>query len=182
MESIQQIFLFVLCMTAVSKSSARIGFTGIDMTAAATDLPPSTPEMDNCREACQQKVQINEYSSFLSVSLCLSLCTYKLYTSERARRNIRFYNAENANGIGYIISKEINSFKKLFPNWRLEQCECEEKKQLVKTVFRKTRKIFACSNVDTLTRRLVHEDETEHCRCCVRASTLSVRSELHTDL
>lgn len=142
MESIQHIFLFVLCMTAVSKSSARIGFTGIDMTAAATDLPPSTPEMDNCREACQQKVQINEYSSFLSVSFSL----YSTNTFERAlcaRRNIRFCNAENANGIGRIISKEINSFKKNCSQIDVpSNLNAKKKKQQVKTVFRKTRKIF----------------------------------------
>lgn len=58
MKSIQQFFLYVVCMTAVSESYARTGFTGNDMSEAATDIPQSAPEMDNCREACQQKVHI----------------------------------------------------------------------------------------------------------------------------
>lgn len=58
MESIQQFFLFVVCMIAVNNTNARIGLTGNDMNVPATDLSPSTPQMDNCREACQQKVNV----------------------------------------------------------------------------------------------------------------------------
>lgn len=60
MKSIQQFFLYVVCMTAVSESYVRTGFTGNDMSEAATAIPPSAPEMDNCREACQQKVHMRQ--------------------------------------------------------------------------------------------------------------------------
>lgn len=90
MESIQQFLLFVVCMIAVSESYARIGFTGNDMSEAATDIPPFAPEMDNCREACQQKVhirhkRINEYSS-CEIRLCRPSSEYEGITTHTSEQ------------------------------------------------------------------------------------------------
>lgn len=69
MKSIQQFFLFVVCMTAVSKSYARTGFTGNDMSEAVTDIPPFAPEMDKCREACQQKVHTYDTHVLMNIPI-----------------------------------------------------------------------------------------------------------------
>lgn len=63
MESILQVVLVIICIAVIDDASAKIGITGSDLNLAV-ELPL---ELDNCREACLQKV-FNDLVYFLIYS------------------------------------------------------------------------------------------------------------------
>lgn len=171
MESIQQFLLFVVCMVAVSESYARIGFTGNDMNIAATESPSSAPEMDNCREACQQKVYINEYYCRVVVSTVQFVkCKYM--------RNCEY-------DTGIQIEWEINSFfEKKKNRFQIDDATwiAPGKKQSVMSSPSRRKKIVKWFPLRP-TRGLMIIIWTEHCcALCACIHSIIFHAELHKDL